>query len=841
MSTSTLNPSQARTDVRFESRGVSYFIAAPYVEETVASYFRRDFTAAEGLRSATLSVTALGIVEAYVNGVRVGDEVLAPGWTSYRHRVMVSTFDVTDEIVQGENAIGAIVGEGWAAGRLGWEWQRQLYVEKPALYMQLELTYDDRIDVIGTDSTFRAGTGAVRANSIYDGEIYDARLEPVGWNRAGFEDSSWAAPEIIEWDPNALQNPIAEPIRRVEELSPVAVRTSPSGKTIVDFGQNISGWIRLTVSGSAGQQVTIRHAEILTPDGELETETNRTAAATDQYTLRGGGTETWEPRFTFHGFRYAEIDGWPGELTGNDLTAIVVHSDMVRSGWFETSNSLVNQLHSNVVWSMRDNFVGVPTDCPQRDERLGWTGDINAFGPTAAYLYDVRGVLGSWLQDLAAEQTEKGFVPWVVPDALSQPSTPTALWSDVAVSLPWLLYQEYGDENILRDSYHSMATFIRQVASLLDEAGLWSAGFQFGDWLDPDAPANNPAAAKTDRHLVASAFLCKTTREMAATAAVLGRDADAQEFTALATRVRDAFRFEYVTGSGRLVTESATAYALAITLDLLEAHQLSKAGNRLAEIVANRGYRISTGFAGTPLVTEALSLTGHTDTAYRLLLEEECPSFLYPVTMGATTIWERWDSVLPDGTVNATGMTSLNHYALGAIADWLHRVVGGLERAEVGYRKVRIAPQPGGGLTHARAVHDTVRGRIAVSWRIVDGEIVIDASLPDAVEAEVVPPFSAGPAFTVAAGEHTWRYPAPAGYGAASEVTMDSPIREIAKDADRWDVVVAVLQRYFPGLPIDAGAPEAAALSLHGLLEHLPGVSDELESDLQLALTATGA
>lgn len=839
MSANALTPSPMPAELRFANHGVASFIAAPPTDEDVAPYFRRDFTVQEGLQSATLSVTALGIVEPYVNGTRIGDEVLAPGWTSYRHRVMVSTFDVTDELRPGANAMGAIVGEGWAVGRLGWEWQRQLYAEQPALYVQLELDYGDRVEVLGTDERFRVGTGAVRANSVYDGETYDARLEPLGWSEAGFDDSSWAAATTYEWDQDTLQNPTAPPIRRIEELTPVAIGTSPSGKTIVDFGQNISGWVRITLTGDAGRQVTIRHAEILTPDGELETETNRTAEATDRYTLRGSGEETWEPRFTFHGFRYAELDGWPGEVTTNAVTAVVVHSDMRRAGWFETSHPLINQLHSNVVWSMRDNFVGVPTDCPQRDERLGWTGDINAFAPTASYLYDVRGVLGSWLQDLAAEQAEKGFVPWVVPDALAQPSTPTALWSDVAVSLPWQLYQEYGDQDILRDSYDSMTTFIRQVAALLDDAGLWSTGFQFGDWLDPDAPANNPAAAKTDRHLVASAFLCKTTREMAATADLLAYSEDAEEFAALANHVHTAFRREYVTASGRLVTESATAYALAITLDLLDDDQLSKAGDRLAEIVANRGYRISTGFAGTPLVTDALSRTGHIDTAYRLLLEEECPSFLYPVTMGATTIWERWDSVLPDGTVNATGMTSLNHYALGAVADWLHRVVGGLERADVGYRSIRIAPRPGGGLTHARAIHDTVRGRIEVSWKIDAGEILINAVIPEGVDAEVVPPFSAGDAFTAGAGEHAWKYPVPAGYGAVAALTMDSPIRELAKDAVVWEAVSGVLQRYFPGLPLDANAPQAAALSLNVVLQHVPGVSEELESDLKSALSAT--
>ncbi|MGX9346580.1 glycoside hydrolase family 78 protein [Microbacterium sp. KNMS] len=817
------------------------FIAAPTPGGQPAPYFRREVTVEEGLERATLSVTGLGIVEPFVNGARVGDEVLAPGWTSYRHRLMVSTIDVTEYLRPGSNAVGAIVGEGWAVGRLGWEWQRELYADRPALFLQLELDYGERTETVVTDGTFRVGTGAVCENSIYDGETHDARLEPVGWSEPGFDDTGWVAAERFEWDLDTLESPTAPPIRRIEELAPVALRTSRSGRVIVDFGQNISGWVRFAVEGEPGRMITIRHAEILTPEGELETETNRTAEATDRYILRGGGTEVWEPRFTFHGFRYAEVDGWPGELSADAIRAVVVHSAMKRTGWFETSNPLITQLHSNVVWSMRDNFVGVPTDCPQRDERLGWTGDINAFAPTATYLFDVRGVLGSWLQDLAAEQQEKGFVPWVVPDALSQPSSPTALWSDVAVSLPWTLYQQYGDVEILRRSYASMTTFIRQVAALLDDADLWSSGFQFGDWLDPDAPASNPAAAKTDRHLVATAFLCRTTREMASTARLLGHEDDASEFGSLAERVRDAFRREYVTASGRLVTESATAYALAITFGILDDDQLQKAGDRLAEIVAQRGFRISTGFAGTPLVTDALTRTGHVDVAYRLLLEEECPSFLYPVTMGATTIWERWDSVLPDGTVNATGMTSLNHYALGAIADWLHRVVGGLESVAPGYRRVRIAPQPGGGLTWARTAHDTDHGRIQVSWRIEDGEASVDVVVPEGVEADVVLPLKEGDAeLTVGAGTYSWTYSVPPGYGGTSSaVTMDSPIRELAKDEAIWGAVVEVLHRFFPGLPIDASTPEAAAMSLNDVLQYVPGTSRELEDDLKSALSAT--
>ncbi|MFI0354925.1 glycoside hydrolase family 78 protein [Actinomadura sp. 9N407] len=803
-----------------------------------ATYFRGEFASEGCPRRATLYVTAIGVVEPYLNGERVGDEVLAPGWTSYRHRLSVSRHEVTHLVTPGANALGAIVGEGWALGRLGYENRRNHYANRPAVLLQLELEYPDgHTEVVGTDRSFTAGTGAVLANSLYDGEEHDARLEPEGWSRPGFDDGAWSRVEEFDWDLGTLVIEAAPPIRRVEEIPPVAILKSPPGSTIVDFGQNISGRVRLTMTGDAGRTVTLRHAEVLI-DGELNTETLRTAAATDRYTLRGGAKEEWEPRFTVHGFRYVEVDGYPGVLEPEAITAVVVHSEMRRTGWFRTSDPLLDRLHSNVVWSMRGNFVGLPTDCPQRDERLGWTGDINAFAPTASFLYDVRGVLGSWLEDLAAEQRENGQVPWVVPDVLSTPSPPTALWSDVAVGLPWTLYREYGDPDILRRAYDSMSAFVRGVEALLDENGLWSSGFQFGDWLDPDAPMNNPAGGKTDRHLVASAYFFKTASEMAQAATVLGRGDDAARFRALADRVREAFRHEYVAPSGRVVNETATAYALAIVFGLLDPEQKRRAGDRLAALVAEAGYRISTGFAGTPHVTDALSATGHLDEAYLLLMQTDCPSYLYPVTMGATTIWERWDSIRPDGTINPSGMTSLNHYALGAVADWLHRVVGGLSPAEPGYRTMSIAPRPGGGLTHATVEHDTVHGRVRVAWRIQEGHLALEVTIPDGTEATVVLPLHPDSLIVdVTGGDHAWRYELPEDYGARPEYTLDTPLGTLADDPAVWRDLTEVFARHFPGVPIDGTAPEAAGMSLNTVLGFIPGAPDELKADLSAALT----
>ena len=821
------------------TRASTTFVTPAFAEGSVgdpAAYLRKSFTVAAAPTRATLRSTAIGLIEPHFNGSVVGDEVLAPGWTSYRHRLAVSSFDVTDRVRVGENVLGAVLGEGWAVGRLGWENKRHHYSDRPAAWMELELEYTDgRIEVIGTNTSFTAAHGGTRANSIYDGETFDARNEPVGWDAPGFEAASWEPVRVFDWPDSALTPQTAPPIRRIEELAPVEILRTPAGKTVVDFGQNISGWVRLTAQGESGATITLRHAEVMV-DGEIELETLRTAAATDQYILRGGEPETWEPRFTFHGFRYVEISGWPGAIAEDALRAIVVHSDMQRTGWLTTSDPLLNQLHSNAVWSMRDNFVGVPTDCPQRDERLGWTGDINAFAPSAAFLYDVRGVLGSWLRDLAVEQEEKGYVPWVVPDVLSTPSSPTALWSDVAVNLPWVLYREHGDTSVLSTAYESMTTFVRQVADLLDEDGLWSTGFQYGDWLDPDAPEDNPSGGKTDRHLVASAYLCRTARQMADTARILGHEADAAEFEELAQRVRHAFRQEFVTPKGRLVGETATAYALAIAFGILDSQEIAHAGDRLATIVGRAGYRISTGFAGTPLVTDALSLTGHLDEAYLLLTETGCPSFLYPVTKGATTIWERWDSVRADGSINPSGMTSLNHYALGAVVDWMHRTIGGLTALEPGYRHMRIAPQPGGGLTHADLTHTIGDGTVRVSWRIDTAEVAVEVSIPDGTTAEVaLPQHPESLVVHVDAGTHAWRYEIDSS-SIRPTLSLDSTLRQVADDPAGWRRFTEAFARHYPGVPLDGTGPEAAAMSVRTMLDYVPGASDQLRADLTAAL-----
>jgi alpha-L-rhamnosidase len=730
--------------------------AAPANGPPAAPLLRREFVARAAVDRARLYVTALGLYEVEINGIRAGDHVLAPGWTSYHHRLRYQTLDVTSLLRQGANAIGAMLGEGWYAGRMGFEGRRNIWGDRLALLAQLEISYaDGSVDVVVTDDAWRSASGPIVSSGIYDGEAYDARLERDGWSHAGYDDAAWAPVEVVDYDLQTLVAPVGPPVRRTELVAPRDVLRSPSGKTILDFGQNLVGRLRISVSGRAGTMITMRHAEVL-EDGELCTRPLRDAKATDSYVLRGGGTETWEPRFTFHGFRYAEIEGWPGEVPRDAVHAVVCHSDMERTGWFECSDPEVNRLHENVVWSMRGNFLDVPTDCPQRNERLGWTGDINVFSPTASFLYDVDGFLASWLADLAADQHADGVVPFVVPDVLSGRSLPTACWGDAAVIVPWIVYERYADTGVLEAQYDSMRRWVDLVAELTAESRLWDRGFQFGDWLDPAAPPERPREARTDTHLVATACFAHSADVLARVATILHRPDDAMRYNRLAQEVREAFAHEYVTPAGRLAADTQTAYALALHYGLLPTdEQRQRAAQRLARLVHQNGYRIGTGFVGTPLICDALCDAGSVDVAYRMLMERTCPSWLFPITMGATTVWERWDSLRPDGSVNPGEMTSFNHYALGAVGDWLHRVVGGIAPEEFGYKRIAIAPRAGGGLTSAESRLRTPYGIARCSWRLEGDRMLVRATIPPNARATVRLNGSAE-ALDVGSGEYEW-------------------------------------------------------------------------------------
>ena len=704
---------------------------------------RTEFTVAGQVKRARLYVTAHGLYEIEINGRRVGDHALAPGWTSYHHRLRYQTHDVTEHLRAGANAVGAWLADGWYRGRLGFGGgHADLYGDRVALLAQLEILHrDGTVTVIGTDTSWLAGQGPIRSSGLLDGETYDARDELPGWSNPGFDDTDWSLVEVSDRDPATLIAPTGPPVRCTEEISPVQVNALGADRLLVDFGQNLVGRIRITVDGPHGHTVVIRHAEVL-QDGELCVLPLRDAISTDRYVLRGAGPETWEPRFTLHGFRYAEITGWRGGDPHRNVVARVHHTDMARTGWFECSNEQVNRLHENVVWSLRGNFVDLPTDCPQRDERLGWTGDIQVFAPTAAFLYDCHGMLASWLRDVAVEQHADGTVPWYVPEIPGgeqwTPARPGAGWGDVVALTPWDLYRASGDTGLLAAQYESARRWVDLITELADESGLWNRGYQLGDWLDPFAPPEDPGAGRTDRYLIATAYYAWSLHHVARTADVLGREDERRHYEDLAWRVRRAFVDAYVLPDGRMTSDTQTAYAVALRFDLLpDAAARAAAGRRLAELVEVGGHTIQTGFIGTPQVAPALSATGHDETAYALLLQQECPSWLYALKHDATTIWERWDSMLPDGTVNPGEMTSFNHYALGAVAQWLHTTVAGLDASEPGYRDVAFRPRPGGGITWASAAHESPYGRVAIRWELRESELTVETTVPVGATARI--------------------------------------------------------------------------------------------------------
>ena len=687
--------------------------------------------------SARLFATAHGVYSARVNGRPVYDSVLAPGWTAYQHRLRYAAFDVTELVTGGANTLDITLGNGWWRGRFGFLGERAIYGDRLALLAQLEVTTSaGTVHVLSTDDRWRARSTGILADDIYDGSTIDLGHPADAPFDAGVETSPSDLSVLVAAD--------GPPLRVTETIPATSVTVSPSGKTLVDFGQNAVGWVRVRAPRGS-TEVVVRHAEVLEA-GELGTGPLRSARATDTYFLSGEHAEVLEPVFTFHGFRYAEISGID-DLRAEDVEALVVGSDMERAGWFSSSHDLLNRFHENVVWGMRGNFLDVPMDCPQRDERLGWTGDIQVFAPTATFLFDSAGFLTSWLADLAAEQHNDGSVPHVVPDILrtALTSSPAAAWGDAATVVPWVLWERTGDSGILRRQYPSMKAWVERVLEFTDADNIWRGGFQYGDWLDPTAPHDDAAQAKADPDVVATAHLARSAQIVADTAHVLGLHGDAVRFAQVAEDVRNAFQHAFVTPAGRILSDAQTVYAIALQWDLLtDQDQRARAAERLADLVRTSAFRISTGFIGTPVICDALTESGYPDIAFRLLFQTKAPSWLYPVTMGATTVWERWDSLLPDGTINPSGMTSFNHYALGSVVDWVHRRIAGLAPTSPGYRTIAVRPHPPSQLQYATARHITPYGEASVAWTRSQGRFVLDVAVPVGVRADIELPWGAG-------------------------------------------------------------------------------------------------
>ena len=704
---------------------------------------RRAFRVDDRVRSARLYVTSLGLYELYLNGQRVGDQLFMPGWTSYRRRLQYQTYDVTALVRAGDNAIGAILGDGWYRGQLGFFGQRNLYGRRLGLRAQLEIRYESgRTERVISDAEWKTTVGPVLASDIYGGETYDARRELSGWASAAYDDREWSVVALLDPPAAALVASMSPPVRRVRELRPVDIRRAPSGETLFDLGQNFTGWVRLSVRGPAGSMVTLRFGEVLDRKGDLYTANLRGASQTDRYTLRGNGREVYEPHFTFHGFRYVAVAGLPAPADSTTITGIAVSSDLAQTGTLVTSDSLLNQLQRNIVWGQRSNFLDVPTDCPQRDERLGWTGDAQVFSRTAAFNMDVNGFFAKWLADVAADQDPSGSVPWVIPNPLGGDSVRfagTAGWSDVAVIIPWTMYLTYGDRRVLERQYPSMRAWVDYARRRAGPDLIWRPGWQFGDWLALHSDDPSYPGATTGTDLIATAFLAHSTDLVARTATVLGRGDEAAEYRARFRAMREAFNREFVSRTGRVGENTQTAYALAIAFDLLPDSLVAAAASRLARDVEAREHHLTTGFLGTPHILHVLGATGHVGLAFALLTQRTYPSWLYPITRGATTMWERWDGIRPDSSFEDPGMNSFNHYAFGAVGDWMYQNIGGIDvdPAAPGYRRSRIAPRPGAGLTSARASLETVYGTLSSAWRLNQQGFELDVTIPANTSAEI--------------------------------------------------------------------------------------------------------
>jgi alpha-L-rhamnosidase len=679
--------------------------------------------------------------ELFLNGQRIGDAVLTPGWTSYNHRLQYFTYDVSDRLKAGANAIGAYLGNGWYRGVVGFQGARNHYGDQLALLLQLEVVYQDgHRETITSDGAWKSSTGPILMSEIYDGETYDARREQSGWNSPGFDDHDWLAAKQIAGAKDVLTGPESPPMRRHEEFVPQKIFKTPAGDTVVDFGQNLVGWVRLKVSGAAGSTVTLRHAEVLDKNGNFYTENLRTAQQSIRYTLKGGGQEVYEPHFTFQGFRYVAVSGYPGKLTPASVTGIAVYTDMAPMGEFASSKPLINQLEHNIQWGQKGNFLDVPTDCPQRDERLGWTGDAQVFSPTAAFNMDVAGFFTKWLKDLAADQMSSGSVPFVVPDVLTTPRGPAAGerpaggaagWADAATVIPWNMYLAYGDSRVLQAQYPSMQRWVDYEQARAGADDIWAGDFHFGDWLDYFSTAKNTRFGSTSTDLIATAYFAHSTDILQHAAAILGKDQDAARYSASLEKIKAAFQKHFITADGIVGEGTQTAYVLALDFDLVPPALRPLAAAKLAQDVRERGH-LTTGFLGTPHLLNVLSRFGYTKEAYMLLNREQFPSWLYPVKQGATTIWERWDGLKPDGTFENKDMNSFNHYAYGAVGEWMYEVLAGIniDPASPGYKHVLIQPQPGGGFAHASASHISPYGRIATNWKFNGQNFELEVVIP---------------------------------------------------------------------------------------------------------------
>lgn len=717
---------------------------------------RKEFNVAGEIKSARVYATGLGLYELRINGEKADDQLLTPGWTSYNKRLQYQTYDVTLKLKNGNNAVGVLLGDGWYKGNLGWVHQKNVYGTRVCILMQLHIKYTDGTEqVVVSDNTWKSSTSPILMSEIYHGEIYDSRLEMSGWDEANFDDSGWGGVKELDVPKNILVAQENVPIRKIEEIKPVSIFKTPAGETVIDMGQNMVGWLRFRVSGPEGSKVVLKHFEVMNKEGNVYTENLRSARQTMEYILKGAGEETFEPHFTFQGFRYVKVEEYPGELSPDNFTGIVLHSDMDHIGRFECSNELLNKLQHNILWGLKGNFIDVPTDCPQRDERLGWTGDAQVFIRTACFNMNTVPFFEKWLRDLKADQLKNGGVPWVIPHVLNEDHHSSSGWGDAAVICPWTIYLCCGDERVLREQYDSMKSWVEYIRGQAENGLIWNTGFHFGDWLALDAKEGIRVGdslgldekegnyfGATPNDFISTAFYAYSTGLLARTTKVLKKSEDEKTYSRLHDDIVKAFREEFFTITGRLAVTTQTAYVLALMFDLVEKKHRKRTVDALVKNIEENNLHLTTGFLGAPYLCHVLSQNGRPDTAYKLLIQTDYPSWLYQVAKGATTVWEHWDGIKPDGSFWSPDMNSFNHYAYGAIGDWMYRVVAGLDTDEEkpGYKHAVIKPQPGGQLQFACAELKSMYGVIKSAWRIEADTMVINLTIPHNTTAAVTLP-----------------------------------------------------------------------------------------------------
>ena len=704
---------------------------------TPAPYLRRAFGVDKPVASARLYVTALGLYEARLNGRRVGDGFLTPGWTDYTQRILYQTYDVTDLLTEGENVLAAVIADGWYAGFVGFDvkWAGARYGAAPELLAQLLILHPDGSRVwIVTDERWRSSAGAIRHADLLMGERHDLAREPHGWDRAGFDASGWRPVRCRERGGTPLVADPGPPIRVTEEMAPRSIASFDDERHIVDFGQNLTGWLRITSDGPAGARVRIRHGEALAADGTLYTENLRTARQTDEFTT-GGGTEVLEPRFTLHGFRYAEISGLAGDIGQADITARVVHSDIPAAGTFESSQPWLDRLFRNIDWGQRGNFISVPTDCPQRDERLGWLGDAQVFARTACYNRDVSAFFAKWLDDVADAQLDSGAFADLAPrlDLRNVRGGGAPAWGDAGVIVPWTMWKMYGDTGILHRHFGAMTAWMDFLERTNpDYLRARELGNSYNDWLGPGDDDTPP-------ELLATAYWAHGAALMAEIADVVGQSDDAAGYRALWSKVRSAFADAFVAADGQVASGTQTAYVLALHMNLISEELRAEAADRLVGAIQAAGWHLTTGYGGVAHLLPVLSSTGHTDVAYRLLEQESMPSWRYMVQAGATTIWERWDGWTAERGFQSPWMNSLNHYAFGSVGEWLYRFLLGIDQepGTAGFGQLLLRPHPGGSLSRASGTYRSVRGPVTSGWTRSGDRFTYQVQLPPNVSASV--------------------------------------------------------------------------------------------------------